>query len=96
MTLITEIFETSKAIKDDRTTADAFLHCVTEIGELGQEIQISQGKSYKQRGKDGVVGESIDAIVCLVDIILLEDPSITEEDLISIVKLKLEKWKKTG
>jgi len=93
MTLISEIFSASDAIENNRTVQDVLNHTVTELGELAMEVIIEQGKSYKQPGKDGIVGEAIDVIACAVDIIRVHAPELTEEDLIRLALPKLAKWK---
>lgn len=95
-TIVKRILETSSEIINDRTKSDVLVHLVTEVGELAQEIQIAEGKSYKEEGADGVVGEAIDVIICALDIIHLYNPSLTENyDLSRILEPKLDKWKKT-
>jgi hypothetical protein len=76
-----------------RQVQDVLNHTVTELGELTMEVIINQGKSYKQPGKDGIIGEAIDMIACAVDIIRLHSPELTEEDIIGIALPKLAKWK---
>ena len=94
MTLITEVVLTCEHIQSPRTAADILLHAVTEIGELALEIQIDEGKSYKQTGDDGIVGEALDVIVCMIDIIYNQMGQFFEEEqLVDWVRPKLEKWK---
>lgn len=92
MSLIKQILTASKSINDGRTVQDVLNHGVTELGELALEIQIAQGKSYKEPGSDGIIGEALDLIACLVDLIYVENPSITEEDMRSLLEPKLIKW----
>lgn len=91
-TLVTEIFEYSARINNARTPSDIAKYSVTELGELMEEIIISEGQSYKEPGKDGVVGEAIDVIACMVDLIHVARPGITEEEILKIARPKLEKW----
>jgi hypothetical protein len=65
-----------------------------EVGELAEALVIDQGLSHKPQGPDGVVGEAVDAIICLVDIICNTKPSITEAELEVIAACKLAKWTK--
>jgi NTP pyrophosphatase (non-canonical NTP hydrolase) len=88
--------DTTKEVKNDRTMQDILTHLMTEVGELAQEIQIAEGKSYKECGADGVVGEAIDVIACAIDIISQYDPSLIEHDLSMVLSKKLEKWKNTA
>jgi NTP pyrophosphatase (non-canonical NTP hydrolase) len=94
MTLVSQVFDASDEIKNTRSLSDVFLHLSTEFGELAQEVQIAEGKSYKEPGSDGVVGEGIDVIACTLDLIRLLHPGITEETLDVLMKVKLDKWKK--
>ena len=85
----------SESINNGRTVSDVLTHLVTEVGELAQEVIISNGKSYKEPGVDGVTGEAIDVMLCALDIISLENPGCTEQDLFEHVVKKLNKWVKT-
>lgn len=92
-TLVDIITDASAEIKNDRTIQDILNHAMTELGELALEVQIAEGKSYKQPGKDGVVGEALDVIACMVDIIYTHYGVLaTEEYMISLMKPKLDKW----
>lgn len=96
-TLVKTILEASSEIKNDRTKSDVLVHLMTEVGELAQEIQISEGKSYKTEGVDGVIGEAIDVIICALDIIKQHNPNIKEDyDLSRILVSKLNKWVKVS
>lgn len=94
MTLISEIVKTSIQVQNTRDIQDILTHSMTELGELAQEVQIDQGNSYKQPGSDGIVGEALDVIACMVDMIYVHyGVAADEEYLISLMKPKLEKWK---
>lgn len=92
-TLITETFKYSDQINNNRNTFYVLSKCIEELGELSEEVQIAAGVSYKQPGKDGIVGEAIDLITCALDIIRITHPELTEEDIVAIAIPKLEKWK---
>ena len=93
MTLVSEITKASFAVRDHRTAQDILTHAMTELGELALEIQIDEGKSYKQAGEDGIVGEALDVIICMVDIIHRQMyPFFEEKDLIDMARPKLQKW----
>lgn len=98
-TLINSILETSTLITNDRNEFTILAHVMEEVGELAQEITIACGSSYKDPGKDGVIGEAIDSILALVDLIYIHSlrtgVSVTEELLVDIAANKLEKWKST-
>jgi hypothetical protein len=93
MSLVTETFKYSDTIKNNRDAFYVLSKCVEELGELSVEVQIATGVSYKEAGKDGVVGEAIDLITCVLDLIRITHPNLSEEDLVAIAIPKLEKWK---
>lgn len=97
MSLITTILQTSDSIVNSRTQYSVLASVGSEVGELCDEVNIANGQSYKTVGSDGVIGESIDAIISLVDLIYIyaKDNGIelTEDYLIEVAKTKLAKWK---
>lgn len=92
-TLIKSILEVSQSIKDNRTQYAVLAKAGEEYGELSQEVMIRNGDHYKLPGKDGIIGEAIDLIICCADLIYSENPNITEDEIVEIAKLKLAKWK---
>lgn len=94
MSLVNEILYTSTQVENGRNIQDILTHAMTELGELAQEVQIAEGKSYKPVGSDGIVGEALDVIACMVDIIYIHYGILVNEDyMVSLIKPKLEKWK---
>jgi len=91
-TLANAIRTASRTINNRRTVQDVLTHAVTEIGELALEVQISQGRSYKQHGDDGIVGEALDVIACMVDMIYVHSPFMTEDEMVAMISPKLAKW----
>ncbi len=76
-----------------RSISDVVLKLNEEVGELSTEIGIKKGSiQNKTPGKDGITGEAIDAILCLIDIIYLDNPNLTPEEFDTIVNNKLNKW----
>jgi hypothetical protein len=92
--LVGDVFTASDSVQNGRKLDDVLAHLMTEVGELAQEVIIAAGRSHKEPGKDGVVGEAIDVINCALDIIRLMEPNITEQQLRVICDPKLDKWKK--
>lgn len=90
--LIDRVFEVSDSIDNNRTIEMILNHAYQEMGELSQEVAVVSYDTYKKPGPDGVVGEAIDAILCLLDIIRKEDPNLTKEDMLEIAETKLVKW----
>jgi NTP pyrophosphatase (non-canonical NTP hydrolase) len=80
------------AIGVKRTPSSILGHTMAELGELALEINIENGYSYKQPDEDGVVGEAIDTIMCLLDLIHVSNPNITENDIAEIMQVKGRKW----
>lgn len=92
MTFIETIIATSKRIRDGRGRLNVLAKAGEEFGELSQEVLIAQGDHYKKPGKDGVIGEAIDLMICCTDLIFGENPDITEDELKVILEKKLAKW----
>lgn len=82
----------SSKIVDNRTRDDVLIHTAEEFGELATECKIAKGRSYKTAGPDGIFGESVDIILCALDMIYVENPDLTEDEFNSMVKAKCEKW----
>lgn len=77
-------------IQNGRTIADAARHAGLELVELNEEITLkTQGLAA---GPDGIVGEAIDLIACALDIIFVEAPETTNEQINGILLTKCEKW----
>ena len=81
-------------IDGDRTTYSIFASAMSEAGELGQELTIHHGDSYKTASEDGVIGEAIDTIITLLDLIHVHNPEFTEEELNEYASKKATKWLK--
>lgn len=93
-TLVEVVFETCKRIKNGRTRGAVLKSCMSELGELADEVAIADGESYKKAGPDGIVGEAGDLVISGLDQIIIEKPDITEAELIAILIPKLAKWEK--
>lgn len=86
-TIVNQILRFSAIVRNDRTPIDVQDHLESEVLELRQELDGTGD------GKDGVIGEAVDVILCAVD--MLHQAGITTESQISaVVASKLEKWKK--
>ena len=96
MTLVEQIKETSQRIKDGRSKYAVLAKATEELGELSQEVMIEAGDHYKEPGKDGIVGEAIDLMICAIDMILQADPQFTEQQMQAIATRKLAKWESTN
>lgn len=89
--MIQEVFEIARKAPF-RNKYQVLAKLMEEVGELAEEINISQGFIQKPEGKDGVIGEAIDVIQCALDIIWLHTPSITEEEVLELLSKKNTKW----
>jgi hypothetical protein len=94
MTLWESVVVVSDRIHNRRSEQDVFNKLIEEVGELAIEISVLTGNTYKKGGPDGVVGEAIDAINCLIDLIRIYKPDLTEADLAEIAHFKQLKWER--
>lgn len=91
--MIQEIIERCKRIKDGRTIVRPILKVAEEAGELAVEVNIKLGNlPTSKAGGDGITGEAVDLLLSTVDVIVQNNPNITEEDLLGLVRKKLDKW----
>lgn len=90
--VINHILEISGEINQPRTPLTVLTKVVEEVGELSTEIAIDKGICLKEPSSDGVVGEAVDAIIALVDIIKLHKPDITESEILKVATSKCNKW----
>jgi hypothetical protein len=91
-TMLNIIQNTSRNIQNNRTRTNVLIKTLEELGEVSVEVQIAEGNSYKTPSNDGVVGEAIDAVIALIDLIYVHDPNISASDIEEIVRLKCQKW----
>jgi hypothetical protein len=78
MTLFSHTREYSRLIKNGRTLRDILNHAKSEMKELGEELD--RFEAGVPEGEDGIVGEAIDVITCMFDLIAKHCPDITEAD----------------
>ena len=62
-----------------------------EVGELSTEVAVQSGLSYKKAGVDGVLGESADVIIAVID--LVYKSGYSQQQLEDMMELKLAKWR---
>lgn len=89
---IENILEVCRTIKHDRDIESAFKHLNGEMIELKDEI--SAVLNDQSPNEDGVIGEAVDCILCLVDIIYQANKTVSVSDINSIIAKKLDKWNK--
>jgi hypothetical protein len=87
MSNITSIVKNiSNTINNDRTNNSILDHMRREVEELALELE--NGNT----GTDGIIGESIDIIACALDMIFVNYPNVTDEQLDRIMEAKCNKW----
>lgn len=89
--IFSKVENASDLVRNNRKSTDVFLQVVEEVGELSKELRTKYDTtSYKTEGEDGILGESCDILIALLDLIVLE--GYTEEDVKDIIDKKLNKW----
>lgn len=83
---------TSKRVSSTDRSA-IFLSLAEELGELATEINIENGTKLREPSPDGVVGEAIDVLVVIIDLIHNEiGDNIHGQAFLDRVQSKLTKW----
>lgn len=81
----------SKKINNGRTPDKVFYQLVEEVGELSKEVRTKYDPtSYKKEGVDGILGESCDILISLLDFLMLQ--GFKEEQIIETIVKKCNKW----
>ncbi len=86
--LISLVREYSSRIKNDRTPEDVLKHLKLEVIELDQEF------NPQLSGVDGIPGECVDVILCALDLIFVNNPEWTDEQILEYANKKCQKWKR--
>lgn len=85
-TFVSTILAVSLRVLDGRKHRDVIFHALTELGELAEEVRIKTGHGRgKTAGPDGVAGEALDLILCLVDYLHLLDPMTSDRRMVSVL-----------
>lgn len=84
------IFDVSDQVANDRSLRDIFAHGEEEIAELREELD--KFDVGAEPGEDGITGEAIDVILCMVDLIRRHDPTLTVDQLQQRMTVKMNKW----
>lgn len=71
---------------------DILASATEELGEVAVEIKIAHGLKKGPGGKDGIVGEAIDLMLCAADVIHSELGSLDNDQVKQIIMNKLAKW----
>lgn len=78
-------------IETPRTTSGVYFKLSEEVGELATELNVKYHGAYKGEGEDGIIGECVDAIICLCDILNKENVDLDEIGF--LINKKIKKWK---
>jgi len=84
-----KIFQQLRSIEKTRTIESSLIYGMSELSE---EILKISGHSIKPETSDGVIGESVDVILCMLDIIQLHSVDITGDEVEVIIQNKITKW----
>lgn len=79
-------------IKNGRTIPDVYNAMVEEVNEICDEVD--KVLSLEEPGEDGIIGESVDVILCAIDLIHQANPDISIPEIMKIVIRKCEKWER--
>lgn len=90
--LITMVKEVSVRV-GTRNVDAIFKSLVEEVGELSTELSIEAGTKKREASPDGVVGEAIDVLVVILDLLHLKlGNEISGQAFLDRVQSKLNKW----
>ena len=70
----------SQKIRNGRTIPYIFNSLCSEVDELDIEVNGSE------QGEDGIFGESIDVILCALDLIFESNPAITNQEIVEYAR----------
>lgn len=90
--IIGEILVACQEITTYRDEQTVFKHLKGEVDEL--DIELNKKYFGRAPGADGILGESVDVILCAVDMIYQDNPDVSYEDILRTVMKKIAKWKR--
>jgi len=94
--LIRTVLETSDDIQNGRDARFAVSKLKEEFHELKDEVL--KKEAGEPLGKDGIFGEAVDVIQCAIDVVRLEYPEMTHEEIIAELEARMvskcEKWRR--
>ena len=96
MNPIKQVIDASDSLTHKRSRNDIFVYATGEMGELAEEVGIANGFVLKPKGKEGILGEACDVMICLLDLIRKEYPNATPDELTELITItmasKTNKW----
>lgn len=88
-----EIVKATSVRVGTRNVDAIFKSLVEEVGELATELSIEAGTKKREASPDGVVGEAIDVLVVILDLLHLKlGDDISGQAFLDRVQSKLNKW----
>jgi len=75
-----------------RTPNSILNYAMFQMGELGIEVNIANGASYKKPSPNGVIGKAMNTVAALMDMIYVIDSNLEEKELIQKLNPKMGKW----
>ena len=79
-----------KKIENGRTISSVMKALEEEVSEL--RVEVDKALAGEEQGEDGIVGEAIDCLLCVIDILYQRNPSLSIEHISYLTGLKLAKW----
>ena len=93
---MSEVIHKIRNIPVSRTVESSFVYATSELGELADEVLSGLNMSIKPNSEDGILGECVDVMVCMLDIIQLSYPQFSSTELSMLIDRKLlekvNKW----
>lgn len=89
--ILSTVFEQCRDVQAARSPVSIMLKVGEEVGELSTEVAVQAGLSYKKAGSDGVLGESADVMIAIID--LVYKSGYSQKQLEDMMELKLGKWR---
>lgn len=84
MSAIEQVFAISRQVENGRNLEYVWRYTLDELDELRDEL-------LGANGPDGVEGEAVDAIICLLDLVAVKNPDLTPAELTEMVNALLVK-----
>lgn len=86
------VLDTAARVTNNRTMPDIFRAMNGEMNELADEVQLVLDGA--EPGPDGILGEAVDVMSCLLDLIYKSNPNITQAEIEAVMVKKAAKWER--
>jgi hypothetical protein len=86
------VLDTAARVTNNRTMPDIFRAMNGEMNELADEVQLALDDDVP--GPDGILGEAVDVMSCLLDLIYKSYPNITQAEIEAVMVKKAAKWER--